>query len=412
MMPLWTRGVAVWARASVLGVVLSLSAAAATAATDTVVEIRVHGNHSIPDDEVVELAGIALGDVVDNGVLDSVARRLTDSGRFETVDVYKRYWSLTATDRIALVMVVRERPRGRLGGRLMVLPVLRYEEGYGIEYGMRFSLVDVPGREGRLSVPMTWGGNRRTAFEVERPFGDGALGRLRGGGSSGRRMHPYFEIEDRRARVWGGLDRHLAFGVHVDVEAAWEEIVFGELADRLTRVMVGLDYDSLSGTFPRDDVKLRAAVERLSIDGHPAAVLRPHVDAQAFKGIGGQAVLTARVLYEGASAPLPPYERSLLGGVGTLRGWEFGSRVGDKLLAASVELRLPMNSPLASGRTGFRLFYDTAVVWNVGSVRDRRLEGVGIGVFLSIPIFGTVQFDVGHDLRGGVVVHSKAGFAF
>ena len=109
MMPLWTRGVAVWARASVLGVVLSLSAAAATAATDTVVEIRVHGNHSIPDDEVVELAGIALGDVVDNGVLDSVARRLTDSGRFETVDVYKRYWSLTATDRIALVMVVRER---------------------------------------------------------------------------------------------------------------------------------------------------------------------------------------------------------------------------------------------------------------------------------------------------------------
>ena len=159
-------------------------------------------------------------------------------------------------------------------------------------------------------------------------------------------------------------------------------------------------------------MNLRAAVERLSIDGHTAAVFRPHVDAQAFKGIGGQAVLAARVLYEGASAPLPPYERSLLGGVGTLRGWKFGSRVGDRLLAASVELRLPMNSPLASGKTGFRLFYDTAAVWNVGSVRDRRLEGVGIGVFLSIPIFGTVQFDVGHDLRGGVVVHSTAGFGF
>ena len=259
---------------------------------------------------------------------------------------------------------------------------------------------------------MTWGGDRRTAFEAERPFGNGALGSVRGGGSSGRRVHPHFEVEDRRSRVWGGLDRHLAFGVHVDVEAAWEEVVFGELADRLTRVIVGLEYDSLSGTFPRDDVNLRAAVERLSIDGHTAAVFRPHVDAQAFKGIGGQAVLAARVLYEGASAPLPPYERSLLGGVGTLRGWKFGSRVGDRLLAASVELRLPMNSPLASGKTGFRLFYDTAAVWNVGSVRDRRLEGVGIGVFLSIPIFGTVQFDVGHDLRGGVVVHSTAGFGF
>ena len=85
-------------------------------------------------------------------------------------------------------------------------------------------------------------------------------------------------------------------------------------------------------------MKLRAAVERLSAAGHPAAVFRPRVDAQAFKGVGGQAVLAARALYEGASAPLPPYERSLLGGLGTLRGWKFGARVGDSLLAA-IELR-------------------------------------------------------------------------
>ena len=128
--------------------------------------------------------------------------------------------------------------------------------------------------------------------------------------------------------------------------------------------------------------------------------------------MGGQVVLAARVLYEGASAPLQPYEQSLLGGVGTLRGWKFASRVGDRLMATSVELRLPMNSPFAAGKTGLRLFYDTGAVWNVGAVRGPLLEGVGIGVFLSIPIFGTVQFDVGHDLRGGVVVHSTAGFGF
>ena len=311
---------------------------------------------------------------------------------------------------------------------------------------------------------MTWGADRRTAFEVERPFGSEAVGRLRGGGSSGRRMHPHFEVEDRRSRVWGGVERRLAFGVRAGAEAAWEEVVFGELTDRLTRVIlvleydslsgmfprddvklhaaverlsvagrpaavfrprvdaqafkgVGgqavlaarvlyegasaplppyersllgglgtlrgwelragaeaaweevvfgeltdrltrvilvLEYDSLSGMFPRDDVKLHAAVERLSVAGRPAAVFRPRVDAQAFKGVGGQAVLAARVLYEGASAPLPPYERSLLGGLGTLRGWEFGARVGDRLLAASIELRLPLSSPLATGKTGLR----------------------------------------------------------
>lgn len=414
MMPLRSHGVAAWACAGIVGAALSpgevVGALEAPVATETVVEIRIHGNNSVPDEEVLELAGIAVGDFVDGAELDAVNGRLVASGLFETVEVHKRYRSLTATDRIALVIVVRERPP-RLD-RLMFLPILRYEEGYGFAYGLGFSLVDVPGQGGRVSVPVTWGADRRTAFELERPFGSEAVGRLRGGGSSGRRMHPHFEVEDRRSRVWGGVERRLAFGVRAGAEAAWEEVVFGELTDRLTRVIVALEYDSLSGIFPRDDVKLRAAVERLSLAGHPAAVFRPRVDAQAFKGVGGQAVLAARVLYEGASAPLPPYERSLLGGLGTLRGWKFGARVGDSLLAASIELRLPLSSPLATGKTGFLLFYDTAAVRNAGSARDQWLKGVGVGVFLDLPVIGSVRFDVGHDLRGGMVVHSVAGFGF
>ena len=414
MMPLRSHGVAAWTCAGIIAATLSPGAVAgafgAPVATETVVEIRIHGNHSVPDEEVLELAGIAVGDLVDSAELDAVAGRLATSGRFETVEVHKRYRSLTATDRIALVIVVRERPR-RLD-RLMFAPILRYDEGYGISYGLGFGLVDVPGQGGRVSVPMTWGADRRTAVEVERPFGNEAVGLLRGGASSGRRVHPHFEVEDHRSRVWGGVERRLAFGVRAGAEAAREEVVFGGLTDRLTRVILLLEYDSLSGMFPRDDVKLRAAVERLSVAGHPAAVLRPSVDAQAFKGVGGQAVLAARVLYEGASAPLPPYERSLLGGLGTLRGWKFAARVGDSLLAASIELRLPLSSPLATGKTGFLLFYDTAAVWNAGSARDQWLEGVGVGVFVDLPVIGSVRFDVGHDLRGGVVVHSVAGFGF
>ena len=414
MMPLRSHGFAAWACAGVIGAMLSpgavVGAFGAPVATETVVEIRIHGNNSVPDEEVLELAGIAVGDFVDGAELDAVAGRLVTSGLFETVDVHKRYRSLTATDRIALMIVVRERPR-RLD-RLMFTPILRYDEGYGISYGLGFGLVDIPGQGGRVSFPMTWGADRRTAFEVERPFGTEGVGRLRGGGSSGRRVHPHFEVEDRRSRVWGGVERRLALGVRAGAEAALEEVVFGELTDRLTRAIVFLEYDSLSGMFPRDDVKLRASVERLSVAGHPAAIFRPRVDAQAFKGVGGQAVLAARVLYEGASAPLPPYERSLLGGLNTLRGWEFGARVGDRLLAASIELRLPLSSPLATGKTGFLLFYDTAAVWNDGSVRDQWLKGVGVGVFLDLPVIGSVRFDVGHDLRGGVVAHSVVGFGF
>ena len=413
-MPLRSHGVAAWACTGIIGAILSPGAVAgafgAPVATETVVEIRIHGNHSVPNEEVLELAGVAVGDFVDSAGLDAVADRLVTSGLFETVEVHKRYRSLTATDRIALVIVVRERPR-RLD-RFMFTPILGYAEGYGISYGLGFTLVDVPGQGGRVSVPMTWGADRRTAFEVERPFGSEAVGRLRGGASSGRRVNPYFEVEVHRSRVWGGVERRLAFGVRAGAEAAWEEVVFGELTDRLTRVILVLEYDSLSGMFPRDDVKLHAAVERLSVAGRSAGVLRPRVDAHAFKGVGGQAVLAARVLYEGASAPLPPYERSLLGGLGTLRGWKFAARVGDSLLAASIELRLPLSSPLATGKTGFLLFYDTAAVWNAGAARDQWLEGVGVGVFVDLPVIGSVRFDIGHDLRGGVVVHSVAGFGF
>ena len=68
-------------------------------------------------------------------------------------------------------------------------------------------------------------------------------------------------------------------------------------------------FDKPLVAFPRDDVRVSAALERMAVAGQPAAIVRPRIDAQAFKGVGGQAVLAARVLFEGASAALPPYER-------------------------------------------------------------------------------------------------------
>ena len=394
-------------------------------APETVVDLRVHGNHSIPDDAVLALAGVAVGDIVDAGVVEAVTLRLETSGRFETVEVRKRYRSLTATDRIALIIVVREGPRAsvrnpvvrsfaRLAGQSMFLPVVRYDEGYGMSYGARFSLVDVLGASSRVSVPATWGGDKRVALEVERPLPGGVAERLRGGGSYGRRTHPYFGVEDRRTRAWVGVDRELGNGLRTGVETAWEEVGFLGSSDRLTRLSVGVEYEGVSaGAFPRDDVRLRAAVERIAVAGWPAAVIRPRIDAQAFKGVGGQAVLAARVLFEGASAALPPYEQSLLGGGGNLRGWRVGARVGDRLAAASLELRLPLGSPISMGNAGVRFFYDTAAAYDVGrSLGDQRfLKGAGAGVFLTMP-FGSLHLDAGHDFRGSVRIHAGAGRGF
>ena len=397
----------------------------AQAPTETVVDLRIHGNHTIPDGEVLALAGVAVGDAVDEAVVDAIRQRLETSGRFEAVEVRKRYRSLTATDRIALIIVVRERPRAsvrnpvvrslaRLAGQSMFLPVLRYDEGYGVSYGARFSFVDVLGKGSRVSVPATWGGDRRLAVEAERPLPGGVVDRVRAGGSHGRRTHPYFGIEDRRTRARLGFDRELGNGLRAGAETAWEQVGFVGPSDRLTRLTIGLEYDGVSaGAFPRDDVKLDAAVERFAIAGRSGVVLRPRIDAQVFKGVGGQAVLAARVLFEGASAALPLYEKALLGGGGNLRGWRVGARVGDRLAAASVELRLPLGSPISMGNAGVRFFYDTAAAYDVGrSLSDQRfLTGAGAGVFLTVP-FGSLHLDAGHDFRGSVRIHAGAGLGF
>ena len=57
----------------------------------------------------------------------------------------------------------------------MFLPILNYADGYGFTYGGAFSTVDLLGAGERLSVPLTWGGTRRAALELERTFKRGPL---------------------------------------------------------------------------------------------------------------------------------------------------------------------------------------------------------------------------------------------
>ena len=124
----------------------AVSAAQERTGREAVAEIRVHGNLSVSDAEVVALAGVELGDEAGPDLTEAVRERLEASGRFETIDVRGLYRSLTATDEVALVIVVRERPGARwrnpvaralaaVGRRLMVAPMVDHREGYGVAYG-------------------------------------------------------------------------------------------------------------------------------------------------------------------------------------------------------------------------------------------------------------------------------------
>ena len=80
----------------------TLTAAQPPTPSELITELRVHGNYSVPDADVLGLAGVALGDRIDLDGLDAIAERIRASGRFDAVEVRKRYTSLTRTDEVAL----------------------------------------------------------------------------------------------------------------------------------------------------------------------------------------------------------------------------------------------------------------------------------------------------------------------
>jgi hypothetical protein len=396
------------------------------AAQERIAEIRVHGNHSIPELHVLELAGVAVGDRILPDTADLVTERLLKTGRFDGVDVRKRYRSLEATSDVVLMIVVHERPspgRGglvmaglrRLAGQSMFSPIIDYDEGYGFSYGARASFVDALGSRARVSVPVAWGAIRRASAEVERSFDRRWLSTLRGRASVSRSEHPHFDIAERRTDLRMTAERRFAGGVDLAAHAARTDVVFGGFDERFASYggSVSLSLGARAA-FPRDAFVASVGWERMDwLNMARPSATRFDLDVRGFKKLVGQSVLAVRTLYRGANRPLPAYEQALLGGAATLRGSRVGMAVGDRLTAGSVELRLPLDSPLSIGTAGISLFGDIGAVTSAGrSFTDVAFpEGAGIGLFFTAP-FVRLQLDVAHDFEGSIRAHISAGLRF
>ena len=163
---------------------LLLAVSSAPAQPGEVVEsVVVHGNHTTPTADILAIVGAVTGQAATDDLFLQVRDRLERSGRFAGVDVRKRYLSISDPTRVLLVVVVDERegisdddltpgPMRRLAASSMWLPVLQYQEGYGFTYGARVSFVDRLGPRSRITVPLTWGGERQAQVELERTFAD------------------------------------------------------------------------------------------------------------------------------------------------------------------------------------------------------------------------------------------------
>ena len=380
-------------------------------ASETIVGIRFHGNYSIADAELLAAIGVNVGDSLDEKTLELIALRLKEHERVGSVDIRKRYRSLTRTDQVVLLIVIEERVPVR--EKWMFFPVFNWTDEYGVTFGARFTTVDLLGAGERISFPLTWGGERRAAAELTLDVDKAALTRVEGGIDLFRRKNPHFEIDDTRVRVWGeALKRVGVFETGGTV--GWADVDFGDLREQQLTYGVFARLDTRQEVnLPRNAFYIGAGWDRLEIFDRDVGFNRYTVDLRGFKSFIGRSVIAAQAYYRGADDRLPDYERPFLGGAQTLRGYDAGAFIGDNLVTASVELRVPITPPVPVGLVGVDFFFDTGTVYDHGTKLSQAKfrHGVGGGVFFFIAFVG-LKVDVGYDLDDSVKFHFSTGFRF
>jgi outer membrane protein assembly factor BamA len=399
-------------------------AVAQTAVQEVVAEVRVHGNYRTPDADVLRIAGLTPGGPLGAGGIEAAAGRLRESGRFDAVDVRKRYRSLTDEAQIAVIIVVSERPGVEKGGvmpgplkrvrnAIMASPSFEYVDGYGVTAGGRVSFADVLGKTGHVAVPATIGSTRRAALEIDKTLPSGPVRRLQGSAAIASRENPAYGVRDRREEFMLAASRPLGSFLSVNARAGWADVAFGGVRDHVASYGAGLALDTRANpAFPRNAVYLGAAWEALRPDSSKT-VNRYTLDARAYAGLIGSTVLALRARSETSDGPLPIYERQLLGGASSLRGFRAGAFTGDNLAAASLELRVPFHSPMHVGQTGLTLFGDVGAAYEHGTpLKEADAHtGVGLGWYVRAPL---VQFEIdvarGDDRR--TRLHVTAGLRF
>ena len=399
---------------------------------ETIREIRVHGNAAVSDEDVLKLAGLAVGDPVTPESLKLAEKRLKDSDRFETIDIRKRYRSIDDPTDVAIVLIVHERPgvtsapggggitRGSrpwhraIGDRLMFFPILTYEDGYGFTYGARFSTVDLLGLGERLSTPLTWGGTRRAALEFERTFTSGPLTRVFSSFGVWNRENPHYELGDTRVEWKGRAERQIAHMVRLGVDATRSSVSFGDLDDQIWTFGTNAVLDTRADpAFPGNAVVLGAGWSQLNVRGRDP-INRYTTDTRGYLRVVRQAVVAGRFQYFTSDAALPPYEHLLMGGSSNLRGFRTGTFAGDRMIVTSAELRIPISSVIHSAKFGVEVFTDASKIADFGArLKDAEWRrGAGAGVFIIAPLV-KINLDVAHGLDGGGTRFSLGtGFSF
>jgi hypothetical protein len=382
---------------------------------------------------------------IDDTTIEAVAARLRAARRFERVEVLKRFASIADPSQIMLVIIVDEGPvkivmtgdpdqptrvvRKRLPN-ILIYPLLGRDDGHSITFGARFTLPDPRwmGKRSRVTFPLTWGGTRRAAVDLEKRMEQGPFTRVTAGGSISRRETLAFRQDDNRARLFVHGERELSRALRLGATGGWQRASFEDVVDQFAQLGGDIIFDTrVDPVLARNAVYARAGWEHLkfgdrplaqsvepgSYAGYQGSANRTELDGRGYLGLVGQAVLAGRVLRVDSDRPLPPYLQPELGGLNTLRGFRAESFVGDTLVAMSAEVILPLTSAIKVGKVGVSAFVDRGTVYNDGErFSDQTLrEGYGGSVWFAAA-FLRLNIAVAHGRGASTRVHVGGNVTF
>jgi outer membrane protein assembly factor BamA len=419
------------------------AAAALFLAAQVVAGIQIQGNTATSDEEMRRLAGVQIGMPFDDTTPAAVTERLRKAKHFDRVEVLKRYASIEDPSQIMLVIIVDEGPvkivttddpehparvvRKRWPN-LLILPIFRREDGYGITAGARITVPDKFGKRSRITFPLTWGGNKSASVDVEKRIDHGPFDRIVTGASVSRRKNLVYEQDDDRARVYVRGEREFKRVFRVGASGGWQRASFEGVADTFAQVGGDVTFDTrVDPVLARNAVFIRGGLEHLRFGdkaigapeeperygGYQGSATRSDVDARGYLGLIGQAVLAGRFLRVDSDRPLPPYLQPEIGGMGTLRGFSAGTAAGDTMVTMSAEIILPLNSPLKIGRFGVTAFTDRGAIYDKGErFGDQELlVGYGGSVWFAATIF-RLNVAVAHGRGVGTRAHVGGNITF
>ena len=400
----------------------------AAAQSEVVAEVQVRGNVATSDDELRRLAGIEIGMPVAADTVATIAKKLRATKRFESVEVLKRYASISDPTRISVVIIVDEgavsikrtndpdnptRVVRRRWPSLLYSPILGKDSGYGITYGALLTRPEPAGKESRIAFPLSWGATKRAGADFEKRFPTGWLTRIEAGGSISRTINPRFDAQDDRRGVYFRPERQFNRSLRVRGLTAWQDVSFRGDPDRYTSIGGEAVFDTRLDPFlARDAVYLRATSSRI-VFAERTAVTRTDLEAHAYLGLFAQTILVASARRNASNGSLPDYLKPLIGGPTTVRGFKTGTAAGDSLVAGSLELRVPVTSPLSFARMGLSAFVDAGTVYDDGQrFADQTLRrGAGGGVWLTAA-FLRLNVAVAHGVGASTRVHVNGNLAF